>query len=95
MEPEFATKADLEVAKLKLLERVEAAKLEVLERMEATRLESSERMERTETTLLKEFRKWAVRFEAIVRVNEASVVGFNARLASLEERVNDLESPQH
>jgi hypothetical protein len=52
-----------------------------------------ERIEKVETTLLKEFRKWAVRFEAIVRVNEASVVGFNARLRSLEERVDDLEDP--
>ena len=53
-----------------------------------------ERLEKTETTLLKEFRKWAVRFEAIVRVNEASVVGFNAPLQSLEERVDDLENPE-
>jgi hypothetical protein len=61
--------------------------------LEASELRLLERIEKTETTLLKEFRKWAVRFEAVVRVNEASVVGFNARLASLEERVDDLEGP--
>jgi hypothetical protein len=73
MEPQYATKADLEASELRLLERIE----------------------KTETTLLKEFRKRAVRFEAIVKVNEASVVGFNARLNSLEERVNDLESSEN
>ncbi|HEY0796985.1 MAG TPA: hypothetical protein VGD64_14525 [Acidisarcina sp.] len=38
MEHEYVTKADLEVTKLELLERIE----------------------KTETTFLKEFRKWAI-----------------------------------
>jgi hypothetical protein len=62
--------------------------------LEATKVELLERLERMETTLLKEFRKWAVRIEAKVKVNETFSVGFNTRLDSLEDRVNDLEDPQ-
>ncbi len=51
-----------------------------------------ERIEKTETTLLKEFRKWAVSFESRFKANEVLVAGFSERLVSLEERVSDLES---
>ncbi len=44
-----------------------------------------------ETTLLKEFRKWAVSFESRFRANEILVGGFNERLIALEERVGDIE----
>ena len=58
-----------------------------------------ERMERTETTLLREFRKWAVSFESVFRANEIVGFsrqrdiggGFNERVIALEERVGDLE----
>ncbi len=50
-----------------------------------------ERIEKTETTLLKEFRKWAISFESRFKANEALVVGFSERLVALEERVTDLE----
>ncbi len=50
-----------------------------------------ERIERTETTLLREFRKWAVSFESRFRANEIMVGGFNERLIALEERVGNLE----
>ncbi len=50
-----------------------------------------ERIERTETTLLREFRKWAVSFESRFRANEILVGGFNERLIALEERVGNLE----
>lgn len=53
-----------------------------------------ERIEQVETTLLKEFRKWAVRIEARSRTNEAFATGFNARLAVVEERVQDLENKE-
>ncbi len=51
-----------------------------------------ERIEKTETTLLKEFRKWAISFESRFKANEILVTGFSERLVSLEERVSDLES---
>jgi recombinational DNA repair ATPase RecF len=51
-----------------------------------------ERIEKTETTLLKEFRRWAASFESRFKANETLVGGFNERLVSLEERVSDLES---
>jgi hypothetical protein len=50
-----------------------------------------ERIESVETTLLKEFRKWAIPIQADVRVNKAYKVGFDERLSVLEERVADLE----
>ena len=37
--------------------------------VDRAKMEMLERIERSETTLLKEFRKWAVRYEAIARVN--------------------------
>ncbi|HTD56025.1 MAG TPA: hypothetical protein VK670_11630 [Silvibacterium sp.] len=51
-----------------------------------------ERIEKVETTLLKEFRKWAISFESRFRANEVLVGGFNERMISLEERVTDLET---
>ena len=44
-----------------------------------------------ETTLLKEFRKWAITFESRFRANEILVGGFNERLIALEERVGEIE----
>ena len=64
---------------------VTKADLEVLE----TRL--LERIEKTETTLLREFRRWAISFETRFRANEILVGGFNERLIALEERITGLE----
>ncbi len=50
-----------------------------------------ERIERSETTLLREFRKWAISFESRFRANQVLVDGFSERMVSLEERVSDLE----
>jgi len=50
-----------------------------------------ERIEKTETTLLREFRKWAISFESRFRANEVLIGGFNERLIALEERVGDIE----
>jgi hypothetical protein len=50
-----------------------------------------ERIEKTETTLLREFRKWAVSFESRFRANEILVGGFNERLIAVEERLSDIE----
>lgn len=55
------------------------------------RTELLERIEKTETTLLREFRKWAVSFESRFRANEILVGGFSERMISLEERVGSLE----
>ena len=49
------------------------------------------RLEKSETTLLKEFRKWAISFESKFRASDALVTGFSERVASLEERVSELE----
>ncbi len=59
--------------------------------LDAKGTELLERIEKVETTLLREFRKWAVSFESRFRPNEVLVGGFNERLISLEERVTDIE----
>jgi hypothetical protein len=69
MSDEFATKADLAEAEIRLLER----------------------LEKVETTLLKEFRKWATITEVRLRTSEVSTHGLTERVASLESRVSDLE----
>ena len=64
---------------------------EVRAELQDVRTELLERIEKVETTLLREFRKWAVSFESRFRANEVLVGGFNERLISLEERVGDIE----
>jgi hypothetical protein len=59
--------------------------------LEAMETRLLERLERTETTLLKEFRKWASPIDANLRVSKAYSLGFDERLASLEERITNLE----
>ena len=59
--------------------------------LEATQEMLLERIERMETTLLQEFRKWAISFRSRFRANEILVGGFNERLIALEERVGDIE----
>jgi hypothetical protein len=54
-----------------------------------------ERMEKVETTLLKEFHKWAQITETRIRVNETLAFGLNERMASLESRVRDLEQKRN
>ena len=52
---------------------------------EELRNELLERIEKSETTLLMEFRKWAVRIESPLRATQVLVGGFNERLSVLEE----------
>ena len=58
--------------------------------LNALELNLLERVEKTETTLLREFRKWAISFESRFRSTEVLVTGFSERIVSLEERVSDL-----
>ncbi len=74
-----------------LREVAERRDARMLDHVERIRLGLSEQNEKTETTLLKEFRKWAISFESRFKANDALVVGFNERLISLEERLSDLE----
>lgn len=66
-------------------------KAELQAALDASPTELLERIERVETTLLREFRKWAVSFERRFGANEVLIGGFNERLVSLEERVSDIE----
>ena len=76
MADELATKAEVK---------------EVRAELQDARTELLERIEKVETTLLREFRKWAVSFESRFRANEVLIGGFNERLIALEERVSDIE----
>lgn len=80
MADEPATKAELQALEMRLIERLDAQDLKQLERME-----------KIETTLLNEFRKWAVPFGARMRVFEAIGTGLTERVTLLEERMNGLE----
>ena len=64
---------------------------EIKAELEAMESRLLERIERTETTLLREFRKWAAPIDANWRVAKAYSFGFDERLASLEERITNLE----
>ena len=64
---------------------------EVRAELQEVRTELLERIEKVETTLRREFRKWAVSFESRFRANEVLIGGFKERLVSLKERVGDIE----
>jgi hypothetical protein len=59
--------------------------------VEAAKVEILERMEKTETTLLKEFRKWAVRLESAMKIEATKVSTLMDRIEVVEERLDDLE----
>ncbi len=64
---------------------------EIKHLIEQSEVHLLERIEQTETTLLKEFRKWAVRIEATTRTNHSYAVGFDERLRVLESRMDDFD----
>jgi hypothetical protein len=63
----------------------------ILSAVEAAKQESSARSEQVETTLLREFRKWAVPMNSRMRTFEVMLPGVNDRLALIEERLTELE----
>jgi hypothetical protein len=90
---------DLNALETRLIERshndLNALETKLLEQshndLSALETRLLERIEKTETTLLREFRKWALSFESRFRANEILVGGFNERVIALEERVGDIE----
>ncbi len=88
---EAVTKEDLAQLRSELIERIEGTRTEMIERIEGSRMEMIERIEQTETTLLKEFRKWAVPQSARMKVFEINVHSLAERVELLEERMTDLE----
>ena len=103
---ESITKQDLFQMTAEMLERIDRNKAEILERIDRNkaevfehidqskaelRAEIAERTEHVETTLLKEFRKWAVPHNARLKVFEISVHGLTERVELIEERLTDLE----
>jgi hypothetical protein len=78
-------KAELFQMEERLLQHTDGVRTELLEHIERLHMESLERTEKVETTLLKEFRKWAISFESRFKANDALVVGFNERLFRLRK----------
>ena len=59
--------------------------------VEAAETRLLERIEKTETTLLKEFRKWAVRLESSMKIEATKVSTLMERMEVVEERLDGLE----
>ena len=87
MEP--VTKADLDALRTDL-DASFRRDLDTL-RIELTN-DLTEKMRGIETTLLKEFRKWAVPMNTRTRVFEATTQGLTERLSLVEERLDALET---
>src|SRR5258708_3578471 len=85
-----ATKADLALVKADLAD-VRTNLADVKTNLAAVRMEMLERIEHVETTLLREFRKWAVRTASTLGLHDARSIGYDQRLSVLEERVAELE----
>jgi hypothetical protein len=80
------------VTKAELASQLAVFKTELKTELKAElKEEIFEQIEKVETTLLKEFRKYAIRAEARLRVNEVTASGLTERMAFLEERVSYLE----
>jgi hypothetical protein len=75
-----ATKVDLASLKVELKADIESAKMETFERIE-----------RSETTLLKEFRKWMSRNDVQLKLQGARDISYDQRISLLEGRVAELE----
>jgi hypothetical protein len=52
-----------------------------------------ERTRDMETTLLREFRKWAMRIEAQIKGDHVTLTTIQTRVSLLEERLDQLEAP--
>ncbi len=72
-----------------------ATKADLTEAVQQSETRLLERLEKVETTLLKEFHKWAQITETRIRVNETLAFGLTERMASLESRVRDLEQKRN
>lgn len=70
---------------------VDTAKTELKTEMQEQKMELLERIEKIETTLLREFRKWAVRINGELKVDGVQLLAFRERLMVVEERLDDLE----
>ncbi len=64
---------------------------ETKEDLTQLRIEMLERMEQMETTLLKEFCKWAVPNSARLKVHEVGLNALSERVELIEERLTNLE----
>lgn len=62
--------------------------------LDTLRADLMEHMRGIETTLLKEFRKWAVPMNTRTRVFELTSQGLTERLSLVEERLDALETRQ-
>ena len=97
-ENSVATKADLAELRTDLKADVTSLKADVTSLrtstkadIESAKMETFERIERSETNLLKEFRKWMSRNDALLKLHGVRDISHDQRISLLEQRVGELE----
>jgi len=86
-----ATKADVAGLRAELKADIQSLRTATKADIESAKMETFERIERSETTLLKEFRKWSSRNDAQLKLHGARDISYDQRITLLEERVAELE----
>jgi len=84
-------KADIEALRAATKADIESLRTATKADIESAKMETFERIEHVETTLLKEFRKWMSRNDALLKLHGARDVSYDQRISLLEERVGELE----
>jgi hypothetical protein len=84
-------KADIESLRTATKADIESVKTATKADIESAKMETFERIERSETTLLKEFRKWMSRNDAQLKLHGARDISYDQRISLLEGRVAELE----
>jgi chromosome segregation ATPase len=76
-------RADVESLRAATKADIDSLRTETIGRIESAKMETFERIERSETTLLKEFRKWSGRNNAKLKVHDARDSSYDQRLSML------------
>ncbi len=84
-------RAELKADATGLKAEIESLRTATKADIESAKMETFERIERSETTLLKEFRKWSSRNDAQLKLHGARDISYDQRISLLEERVAELE----
>jgi hypothetical protein len=75
-----ATKGDLADLKAELKADIESLRTATKTDIGSAKMETFERIERSETTLLKQFRKWASRNDALLKLHGARDISYDQRI---------------
>ena len=76
-------KADVADLRVELKADIESLRTATKADIESAKMETFERIERSETTLLKEFRKWSSRNDALLKLHGARDISYDQRISLL------------